>query len=288
MDASRRNFLQKAGAIGAGSLILPAWACSTQSGQSSTADTAANAEVVKGSIDQIGLQLYTLRKDMPKDPKGVLKKVADYGYTQIESYEGKQGMFWEMGHKEFKTYLDGLGLTLVSSHCNINEDFDTKAAQIAEIGGKYLICPYMGPQESMDDWKRIVDQFNECGDICAKNGIRFAYHNHAYSFEEVEGQIPQDYMMANVNPETVDFELDLYWVVTAGVDPIAYMKKYPGRFTLGHVKDRMKDAPADETHASCDLGTGSIDYSQVLKAASEAGMKYYIVEQERYDGSTPL
>ncbi|MEL6652023.1 MAG: TIM barrel protein, partial [Bacteroidota bacterium] len=202
MDASRRNFLQKAGAIGAGSLILPAWACSTQSGQSSTADTAANAEVVKGSIDQIGLQLYTLRKDMPKDPKGVLKKVADYGYTQIESYEGKQGMFWEMGHKEFKTYLDGLGLTLVSSHCNINEDFDTKAAQIAEIGGKYLICPYMGPQESMDDWKRIVDQFNECGDICAKNGIRFAYHNHAYSFEEVEGQIPQDYMMANVNPET--------------------------------------------------------------------------------------
>ncbi len=288
MNNSRRNFLQKAGAVGAGALILPAWACSTQSGQSSTADTAANAEVIKGSLDKFGIQLYTLRDDMPKDPKGVLKKIADYGYTQIESYEGKQGMFWDMAPKEFKAYLDDLGLDMVASHCNINEDFETKAAQAAETGMRYLICPYLGAQKSMDDWKKIVDKFNECGDICAKNGIRFAYHNHAYSFEELEGQIPQEYLMDNVNPETVDFEADLYWVVTAGVDPIPFLQKYKDRIRLCHVKDRMINAKEGEGNASCDLGTGSINYAEILKVAADNGMEYYIVEQERYDGSTPL
>ncbi|MEM6347220.1 MAG: TIM barrel protein [Bacteroidota bacterium] len=288
MNHSRRNFLQKAGAVGAGALILPAWACSTQSSQSSTADTTANAEVIKGSLDQFGIQLYTLRDDMPKDPKGVLKKLAGYGYKQIESYEGKQGMFWDMSPKEFKAYIDELGLSMVASHCNINEDFETKAAQAGEVGMSHLLCPYLGPQKSMDDWKKITDKFNECGDICAKHGVRFAYHNHAYSFKELEGQIPQEYLMDNVNPETVDFEMDLYWMVTAGVDPIPFLQKYKGRIPLCHVKDRMKDAPAGEGNASCDLGTGSINYAEILKVAAENGMKYYIVEQERYDGSTPL
>ena len=288
MNYSRRNFLQRAGAVGAGALILPAWACSTQSGQSSTADTGANAEVIKGSLDNYGIQLYTLRDDMPKDPKGMLKHISDYGYSQIEGFEGSQGMFWDMAPKEFKSYIDGLGLTMVSSHCNINEDFETKAAQAAEVGMSYLICPYLGAQETMDDWKRITDQFNECGDICAKNGIRFAYHNHAYSFVELEGQIPQDYLMDSVNPETVDFELDLYWVVSAGVDPIPYLQKYKDRIRLCHVKDRLKDAPADEMHASCNLGTGSINFPEILKVAADNGMQYYILEQERYDGSTPL
>ncbi|MEL7532850.1 MAG: sugar phosphate isomerase/epimerase [Bacteroidota bacterium] len=288
MNYSRRNFLQRASAVGAGALILPTWACSTQNSQSSTADTAANAEVIKGSLDNFGIQLYTLRDNMPKNAKGVLKKLSEFGYTQIEGYEGAQGMFWDMTPKDFKAYIDGLGLSMVASHCNINEDFETKAAQAAEIGMSYLICPYLGPQKSMDDWKKIVDKFNECGDICAKNGIRFAYHNHAYSFEELEGQIPQEYVMDNVNPETVDFEADLYWVVTAGVDPISFLQKYKDRIRLCHVKDRMKNAPAAEGNASCDLGTGSISYPEILKVAADNGMEYFIVEQERYDGSTPL
>lgn len=290
MNHQRRNFLRTAGLLGTGALILPQWACSGSGGQeSSDAASSATAEaVLSPSLTDFGIQLYTLRDLLPDDPKGMIKNLASYGYTQIEGYEGPQGMFWNMPHTDFKSYLDDLGLSMVASHCNVQENFEEKAAQAAEVGMKYLICPYIGAQKTMDDWKGIVDLFNECGEICAQNGLRFAYHNHAYSFEELEGVIPQDYMMENVNPETVDFELDIYWVVTGGADPIAYLEKYPDRIRLCHVKDRMKGAAPDEHEASCDLGTGSIDYAHILKVAADHGMEYYILEQERYDNSTPL
>jgi sugar phosphate isomerase/epimerase len=94
--------------------------------------------------------------------------------------------------------------------------------------------------------------------------------------------------MENTDPELVDHQMDIYWVVTGGADPIDFLTRYPNRFRLCHVKDRIKDAPADEMDASCDLGTGSIDYPHILKVAEERGMQYYILEQERYDNSTPL
>ena len=94
--------------------------------------------------------------------------------------------------------------------------------------------------------------------------------------------------MENTDPELVDYELDIYWIITAQADPIAYFEKYPNRFRLCHVKDRLKNAEPDEFDASCDLGTGSIDYSHILKVAADNGMEYYILEQERYDNSTPL
>ncbi len=102
----------------------------------------------------------------------------------------------------------------------------------------------------------------------------------------MDGQFPQDIMMANTDPALVDFEMDMYWVITGGQDPIAWIKKYPKRFRLCHVKDRMKGAT--ETGASCVLGEGSIDYPSILKEAKTLGMEYFIVEQERYDGTTPL
>jgi sugar phosphate isomerase/epimerase len=198
-------------------------------------------------------------------------------------------MFWGMTNKEFKKYMDELGLTIVSSHCNINSDFETKAAQAGEIGMKYLICPSLGgANKSIDDFKRAVDKFNACGDICKKNGLRFAYHNHGYSFEQMEGQLPQDILMQGTNKDTVDFEMDIYWVVTAGADPIAWLNKYPGRFKLCHVKDRKKGVDPKEHDASADLGSGSIDFKKILKAGSTKGLQYYIVEQELWDNSTPL
>ena len=100
--------------------------------------------------------------------------------------------------------------------------------------------------------------------------------------------IPHDYMMANTDPDLVDFEMDIYWVVTGGADPVEYLTKYPNRFRLCHVKDRQKDAPTTEEQASCNLGTGTIDFPKILKVAKEQGMKYFIVEQERYEGTTPL
>ncbi|MFT5167249.1 MAG: sugar phosphate isomerase/epimerase [Saprospiraceae bacterium] len=290
MKNDRRKFLQVAGTLTAGAFLFPQLACTDPKpiADPPPMTTPETNDLPSGSLDKFGIQLYTLRDDFPKDPKGVLQQLASFGYQQIEGFEGKQGMFWDMGHLEFKKYLDGLGLNMVSSHCDIKKDFEVKAAQAAEIGMKYLICPYVGPQTSMDAWKTITDSFNECGAICKKNGIRFAYHNHAYSFKPFSGMIPHDFIMENTDPELVDHEMDIYWVVTGGADPIEYLKKYSNRFRLCHVKDRLKDAPAEERGASCDLGTGTIDYPKILKVAKEQGMEYFILEQERYDNSTPI
>lgn len=290
MNHSRRKFFQYAGAAAAGALILPNWSCKSENPDANaTGDTAAAAPAATtGSIPQFGIQLWSVRDDMAKDAKGTLKQLATAGYKQIESFEGDQGIFWGMSNTDFKKYMDELGMNIVSSHCDTKKDFQAKAEQAASIGIKYLITPWIGPQKSMDDWKKIVEDFNKNGEICKKAGIRYAYHNHAYSFQPVDGQLPQDYMMANTDPGLVDFELDIYWVVTGGKDPIEYFQKYPNRFRLCHVKDRSKTLPATEENASCDLGTGSIDYSKILKVAKDNGMEYFIVEQERWDNSTPM
>lgn len=246
----------------------------------------ANAAVVgSGTIKNPGIQLYTLRDDLPKNPKDVLKKIASFGFKEIESYEGADGMFWGMGNTGFKKYMDELGMKIISSHCNFRDNFEKKAAEAAEIGMKYLICPHIGKQKSLDDYKKIAVEFNAAAEICRKNGIRFAYHNHDYSFRSQEGQFPQDIFIQNTNPQTVDFEMDMYWVVAAEQDPVAWLKKYPGRFKLCHIKDRTKGmAPKQgEKNVSCIVGKGSINYPAILKVAKKQGMVHYILEQEAYE-----
>lgn len=243
-----------------------------------------------GTGDQnFGIQLYTLRDDMPKDPKGILKQLASFGYKQVESYEhDKLGMYWGMSNTGFKKYMDDLGMKLVSSHTNIDKDFERKAAEAAAIGMNYLICPFLGPQKSLDDFKKAAQKFNERGEVCKKNGIGFAYHNHDYSFKPLEGQLPQDVLMKETDKDLVDYEMDIYWVVTGGQDPIEWINKYPNRFKLFHIKDRIKNAPLTEKFASTVVGTGSIDFASIIKNANKEGKKFYIVEQERYDGTTPI
>ncbi|MBE2229381.1 MAG: sugar phosphate isomerase/epimerase [Chitinophagaceae bacterium] len=235
-----------------------------------------------------GIQLYTLRDIIGNDTRNVLKQLAAYGYTQIESYEGPGGMFWGMGHKGFRDYMHELGLTLVSSHCDIHKDFERKAAEAAEIGMKYLICPWIGPQKSADDYKRFAETFNQKGEICRQNGIRFAYHNHDYSFKDTEGQNPQEILLKFTEPGLVDFEMDIYWVVTASVNPEDWFRKYKNRFRLCHIKDRSRTPVADNGKNSVDLGTGSIDWRKTLKAAVKNGMQYFIVEQEAYPNGSSL
>jgi len=277
MNYNRRDFLQWTGSIAAGLAIAPF----------GDVIRVSDGIINPGKKQKVfGLQLYSLRDDLPRDPKGVLKQVASFGYKQIEGYEGSQGMFWGMSNTDFKKYMDDLGMEFITSHCNIDKDFEKKAADAAAIGMKYLICPSRGSNKSVDDFKRVADDFNLKGEICKKNGIRFAYHNHEYSFKEIDGQFPQDIMMKNTDPSLVDFEMDIYWVVTGNQDPVVWLNKYPNRFVLGHVKDRIKGAT--ERGASCILGTGSIDFPKIIKAAKEKGMKYFIVEHERYDNSTPL
>jgi len=243
------------------------------------------------TVKLFGLQLYTLRDVLPKNPREVLKQVAQMGYKQIESYEGESGMFWGMKNTEFKKYMDELGLQIVSSHCNINKNFEAKAAEAAEIGMKYLICPNLDNELNMDKdgYKKAAELFNKKGEVCKTNGIRFAFHNHDQAFlQRPAGFIAEEVLLKNTNPALVDFEMDIYWVVTGGADPVKWLKQYPNRFKLGHLKDRRKNTPITEREVSVNLGTGSINFKKILKTAKENGMKYYIVEQERYDNTTPL
>ncbi len=239
-------------------------------------------------LKEFGIQLWSVRDDLGKDAKGVLKQLSSYGYKQIESFEGSKGMFWGMTNTEFKSYMDELGMKIIASHCDINKDFEKKAAEAAAIGMKYLICPWKGPQKDLDAFKKFADEFNQKGEICKKNGIRFAYHNHDYSFVVMNGEMGQDVMMKNTDPDLVDFELDMYWVVAGGQDIEAWLNKYPKRCRLCHVKDRKKGATATEKDSSVVVGTGSIDYAKILKTAKKQGMEYYIIEQEKWEGTTPM
>ncbi len=231
-----------------------------------------------------GLQLYTLRDVIADDPEATLRRVAEFGYTQIESYEGSMGMWWNMGNTGFKNLLDELGMTAISSHANVFEEFERKANEAAEIGLTFIVCPWIGPQDTLDGYREMADQFNEIGEIANNVGLRFAYHNHAYSFEEQDGEMPHDILMENTDPDLVEYQMDIYWVVAAGQDPAEWMRKYPGRFTSGHVKDI---APGDEPESTI-LGTGAIDFTQLLPVAVEQGMEAFIVEQEAYTGTTPM
>lgn len=263
----RRTFLQQSG-MGLLASTLPSWVlCQSKS-------------------LQFGIQVYSVKEDMEKDPVGTFKNLASYGYQQIESFEGSKGIFWGMQPKELKKLMNDLGMELIASHCNYTDNLAQKADAAASIGMKYLICPWIGPQKSLSDYQKIAQQFQEAGKICKKAGIRFAYHNHAYSFEKIEGQFPQDILMKETDPALVDFELDMYWSETAGADTAAWLKKYAGRFRLCHIKDRSKDASGP--NASCNLGTGAINYQQLLQIAQSNGMQYFLVEQEKFENTTPL
>jgi sugar phosphate isomerase/epimerase len=266
---NRRNFLKFSGGIGSLALLQ------------------ARARAAEAHYP-FGIQLYTLRDDMPGDPDGVLRQLAGFGYKQIESFEGPMGMFWGKTPSAFRSYINDLGMDLVASHCSIEEGFEQKAVDAAVAGMQYLICPVIWQQPTMDDYLRFADRFNECGEICRMNGLKFAYHNHNYSFTAVDGVFPQDLLMQNTDPLLVDFELDMFWVVAAGQDVETWLRKYPGRFPLSHVKDRIAESPGMSMTATTTLGKGIIDYPKILPVAYELGMRYFFVEQESYAGTTPL
>lgn len=276
MEFKRREFIKTAAVVGSGMML------------SSYLPACKSTAISRDVRDNFGIQLWTVRDVLPNNPKDVLTQLASFGYKQIEGYEGPKGIFWGMSNKEFKKLMDDLGMKFVSTHCDINKDFDRKAAEAAEIGMKYLICPWLGPQKKADDFKKFAETFNQRGETCKKNGIKFGYHNHDYGFVPVDGQLPQDILMQNTDKNLVDFEMDIYWVVTAGQDPIAWFDKYPGRFRLCHVKDRKKGAAPAEKDVSVDLGTGSIDFKKILNEGGKKGLEYYIVEQEAYENTTPL
>ena len=260
---NRRDFIKQSALLSAGAILTP------------SLFTEAKA------IKKFGVQLYSVRDLMPKDAKGTMKKLADMGYTQFESYGGPD-FLWGMAPKECKTFLGDMGVKMVSTHFDMNKDLDKNIERGAEAGLKYMLCPYLGPQKTLDAWKQKAELFNQVGEKVTKAGMKFGYHNHDYSFKPLEGQIPHEVLLSNTDPKYVMFELDLCWIVAAGQDTVAHLQKYGKRYELIHIKDMVKDNNGKVTQK--DLGQGSIDFATILKAAKKAGVKYYLVEQEEYPG----
>ncbi len=238
---------------------------------------------------KIGLQLYTLRDDIAKDLEGTLKKVAAIGYKEVELFGYNNGKFFGKTAKEFKALLKGLGLTPVSGHYGagverkdvkgtLSNDWRRAMEDAAELGQKYANCAYLTPNErkSIDDYKRYADLFNKSGEIAKEFGIQFGYHNHDFEFQKLDGEIPYDIITGKTDPKLVKLELDLYWAVRAGLDPVELFKKHPGRFPLWHVKD-MEKGP---DKAFAEVGTGSIDFKKIFDARKIAGMTHFFVEQD--------
>jgi sugar phosphate isomerase/epimerase len=272
MEYTRRSFLKTSGALASGLAL-------------GTIPFLKSCAPAEASYSPFGIQLYTLRHVIGDDPQGIIRQVAEFGYNQIESYEGQAGIFWGMGNTGFKRFLDDLGIEMVSTHANVFQGFEQKVEQLAEIGVPYIVCPFVGDQGSIDAYKEMADTFNSLGEIANNAGLKFAYHNHAYTFHELEGEIPQEVLMANTDPNLVEYQMDIYWVYNGGHDAIEWMRRYPNRFTSGHVKDASNGNGDME---SVTLGTGVIDYPTILPVARENGMKYFLVEQEAYTGTTPI
>jgi sugar phosphate isomerase/epimerase len=235
----------------------------------------------------IGLQLYTLRESIPNDPKGVLKKVAEFGYKELETYAYGDGKIFGMAFADFGKYVKDLGMKVCSGHYGLNQITSDKWEQAVtdakSIGQQYMIMPYLQDvdRKSIDDYKKHCESLNKAGEVCNKHGIRFGYHNHAFEFETMEGQVPYDLMLKELDPKLVGMELDLYWVVRAGLDPITMFEKHPGRFEQWHVKDMDKS----NKDRNADVGTGSIDFKAIFAKAKLSGMKHFYVEQESYPGA---
>ena len=230
-------------------------------------------------LKKFGLQLYSVRDLMPKDAKGTMQQLAKMGYTQFESYGGPQGFLWGMSGKESKKFLGDLGVQMVSTHFDMNTDLEKSIEMANEAGLKYLLCPYMGPQKSLDDWKKMADKFNEVGEKVTKGGLKFGYHNHDYSFKMQDGKIPHELLLANTDPKYVMFELDICWIVAAGIDAVAHLNQYGKRYELCHIKDFKR---IDDKVVQQNLGKGIVDFKSICAAAQKQGMKYYLAEQEQY------
>ena len=234
---------------------------------------------------KIGVQLYTLRDAISKDAKGSLKRVAELGFGEVENF-GYNGKFFGMDASTYKTLLGDLGMTAPSGHYmygNILNGWEKAVEDAKAIGHDNMVLAYLTPPErkSLDDYKKIAENLNKAGEVCKKAGIQLCYHNHEFEFEAMNGQLPFDILTGETDAGLVKIELDLYWAMVAGQDPVALFKKHKGRIALWHVKDMDKTPKKNFT----EVGNGVIDFTTIFKNAKTSGMKHFFVEQDVCPGS---
>ncbi len=289
MNTSRRKFL-KTGAIGlAGAALLP---------------TAFATPPAAGTV--VGVQLYSVRDDMKKDPLQTLQALAKMGYKYVEHANYEDGKFYGYTPQAFKKLLDGLHLKMPSGHTvmrqkdwdagpgTFTKEWQQTVADAAIVGQQYVISPWLDEdfRKSADDLKRFMDVFNKCGELCKTQGMLFGYHNHNFEFSTMlDGKPMYDVILANTDPALVIQQLDIGNMYGAGGRALEVIKKWPGRFQSLHVKDEIKSEKGemDDNYESTILGKGLINVKEVLAAAKAmGGTKHYIIEQESYQGMAPL
>lgn len=243
----------------------------------------------------VGLQLYSLRAELPKDVKGTIEKVAKAGFTEVELYGFSiKDQFWGMNPIEFKKLLDANGLKAPSGHYGLGSYLtDGNTAELEEaivaakiLGSEYVTIPWLDQsiRKTAEDYKKIAAKINVAGKMCKDAGLRLAYHNHDFEFQKLGETTGYQILLNETDKNLVDFELDLYWVVRSGNDPIKLFTDNPGRFTMWHVKDMNKINPALNT----EVGSGSINWKPIFADAKLSGMKHFFVEHETNYKPNPM
>jgi sugar phosphate isomerase/epimerase len=228
------------------------------------------------SLDKIGLQLYTVRSEMATSVERTLYEVGRIGYREVE-FAG----YFNRPPRAIRQLLDRNDLKSPSGHVGIDvmrAGWYRALSDGAEIGQKWLVVPSLpeADRNSLDAIKRTAELLNRSAEDAKTYKMRVAYHNHDVEFEEVEGQRVMDVLLAETDPELVDFELDLYWITKAGADPLEYLTQHPKRFPLAH----LKDSAGGPDHEMTEVGRGKIDFARLLAAGQKAGMKHFYVEHD--------
>ena len=244
----------------------------------------------------LGLQLYTVRADLAKDYEGTLKQVKAAGVRKVQAnltMSGKTSM-------EQRKLYDAMGFVWDSIHAGGDALRNTPDATIAEAkaaGIKNITCSFplypidraaimKGP--SLDDWKKNVASFNKIGDLCKKAGLSFAFHNHNIEFRKVGDVVPYDLFLKETDPSLVSMEMDIGWVIAGGADPVAYLNKYPTRFSSVHLKDLKNEGIPNNNMkmVSAIIGKGIVDWGKVLPAIKKSSVSSAYMElEEPYDPS---
>ncbi|HNS18314.1 MAG TPA: sugar phosphate isomerase/epimerase [Bacteroidales bacterium] len=259
---TRREFLKTVGVLSASTVVLRAFpSCSVKK--------------------DIGLQLYTLRDTIEKDTLPMLEQVSRIGYSHIEPY-GFDGNFYGIPAHEFRRIVEDMGMRITCTHSGISsQNADAYLEAAVKAGLEYIVLPSPGGRkvDTADDYRRMAAEMNKIGEKARQAGIRFGYHNHSGEFSSGDEGVFYDILLRDTDPELVCFQLDIFWIIKGGYEPVAYFRKYPGRFALWHVKDM------DPSGESTVIGKGSIDYREIFTFAEQAGMEYFYVEQESYTKS---
>ncbi|HTW77924.1 MAG TPA: TIM barrel protein [Terracidiphilus sp.] len=266
--ASRREFLKAAGAA----------AVVAGSGR-------AEARTLKVPV---GLELYSVREMLPKDFQGTLNQVHSAGYAVVEA-----AGFYNRSATDFRKAMDQAGLRCISAHYTLmllNQQLDSIISYAKDLGLEYIICsssdgmhrdPNAHGVPTLDDWHWRIDQFNRIGATVKSAGMTFGIHNHTPEFATIDGVLVYDEIMKRTDPKYVTLQMDCGWVYLSSHSPAEFIARDPSRFQLLHVKDMIRVPGSDEPEMPV-MGKGNIDYKPILRAATH--LKYYFVEQERFDG----